>query len=284
MEQEQIMKMHHFFYCSRCTNAFHDFETHHKHMKTDHGLKTYKCKSCVLVTQDENRLRTHYKAKHMLHTSGQNYQCYYCHGLLIGVERLLKHIQQSHMVQTGPDFSCIACLQTVGRGKELLNHAQNCSLAGVKPEQNDNKFCPNELNLEPLAEGEVECFFCNVRLESEEIYKMHLHHEHMKWTSESTRAVEDTTQLTVDDIISDEDLKKAKIETFVGHWCRICDQMVKVYQLYYLHMTNYHRLEKEFQCIISSCKAQFKEFEEFKVIHFFSFPYSYISFNVSETC
>ena len=256
MEQEQIMKMHHFFYCPKCRAESPDFESHHKHMKLEHSLKTYRCKSCVLVTQDENRLRTHFKAKHMLHSSGQNYQCYYCHGLLIGVERLLKHIQH---------FSCIACLQTCGRGKELLTHAQGCSLAGVKPEQRDNKFVPIKLNPLPLPEGQIECYFCTLRMESEEVYKLHLHHEHMKWVGEPQKAPTEGKMIDVTDVISDEDLEKAKIQTYVGHWCRMCDQMVKVYQLYYLQMVNYHRLEKEFQCIISNCKTQFKEFDDFKV-------------------
>ena len=265
MEQEQIMKMHHFFYCSKCRFQSADFESHHKHMKEEHKLKTYRCKSCVLVTQDENRLRTHFKAKHMLHSSGQNYQCFYCHGLLIGVERLLKHIQQSHMVLTGNDFSCIACVQPCGRGKELLNHAQGCSLAGIKPEQRDNKCAPIVHDPSPLAEGEVECYFCQVRLESDEIYKLHLEHEHMKWVGDPKTPTEDCKMLTIDDVISDEQLQKAKIETYVGHWCRNCDQMIKVYQLFYLHMVNYHRLTKEFQCVITQCKAQFTDFEEFKV-------------------
>lgn len=258
--------MHHLFYCCKCKLQSQDFDSHHKHMKTEHQLKTYRCKSCVLVTQDQNRLRTHYKAKHMLHNAGQNYQCYYCHGLLIGVERLQKHIQQSHMVQTGAkDFSCIACRNSCGVGKELLNHAQNCSLAGIKPAKTDNKFVPVPQNDTPPNPPEVDCFLCGIRLEDEEAYNLHLHHEHKIWTMASDpKEVLDKT-LTIDDMITDEQLEKAKIQTYVGHWCRICDQMVKVYQLYYLHMANHHKYTKSFQCVISKCKAQFQEFAEFKV-------------------
>lgn len=268
MEQEEIMRMHHFFYCCKCKIQSSDFDSHHKHMKNDHDLKTFRCKSCVLVTQDQNRLRTHFKAKHMLHNAGQNYQCYYCHGLLIGVERLQKHIQQSHMVQTGQkDFSCIACRQSCGLGKDLLNHAQNCSLAGIKPVKSDNKFVPIMEHATPPNPPEVDCYLCNVRLEDESAYLLHLHHEHKIWINDTTATFTDAPakSYTIEDVITDEDLERAKIKTYVGHWCRICDQMVKVYQLYYLHMLNFHKLTKVFQCVISKCKAQFKEFEEFKV-------------------
>lgn len=285
MEQEEIMKMHHNFYCHKCKHSSADFDSHHKHMKENHQLKTYRCKSCVLVTQDESRLRTHYKAKHMLHTSGQNYSCFYCHGLLIGVERLLKHIQQAHMVQTGTDFSCISCMQQCGRGKDLLNHAERCSLAGIKPEQHNFHYVNPMPDPRPPAEGEVDCYFCSVRLESQEVYELHLHHEHMKWISKAASPVEkkeeeeeegengvgssstgSTTQklLTINDVISEEDVERAQIKTYVGHWCRLCDQMIKVYPLYYLHMVNYHNNEKKFECIVTNCKQHFTDFEAFK--------------------
>lgn len=274
MEQEEIMQMHHYFYCCKCKEQSQDFNSHHKHMKTAHNLKTYHCKSCVLVTKDENRLRAHYKAKHMMHSSGQNFQCYYCHGLLIGVERLQKHIQQSHMVQTGPsDYSCVACRQSCGKGKELLTHAQNCDLAGVKPEKTINRFVPIQNPATELSEGECICCFCYEKLESEDAYQLHLHHEHKKWVVADRQNIvekydETNRLLTIDDAISDEDLNRAKIKTYVGHWCRMCDQMVKVYQLYYLHMVNFHKMEKMFECVISECQKRFREFADFQVCIF----------------
>lgn len=91
IEQEEIIKMHNYFYCCKCKNQSTDFEQHHKHMKEAHAMKSYKCKSCILITNDVTRLKTHFKAKHLINNSGPNQQCYYCqvsiylsgHGIMI---------------------------------------------------------------------------------------------------------------------------------------------------------------------------------------------------------
>ena len=275
IEQEEILKMHLFFYCSQCKHQSKDFESHHKHMKDEHRMKSYKCKNCVLITQDLMRLRTHFRAKHMINNATQNMQCYYCHGLLIGIDRLNKHIQQSHMVQTGPtEFSCVACLKPCGRGKDLLAHAQTCTEAGTKKEPKEDK---SKLSAQMAIKSESDCeaaicFLCGDEFESNAICLLHQHHVHMKWVSDLKRYTNtaDLTdshikELTIGDLTPEEDLSKAKVETIVGHWCRMCDQMVKVYRLFYLHMANYHKLDKEFQCNVSTCKAQFTQAEAFQV-------------------
>ena len=71
--------------------------------------------------------------------------------------------------------------------------------------------------------------------------------------------------LTIDEIITDEELAAAHIETFVGHWCRHCDMMVRGYQLYFLHMANHHKMIKVFQCVISECRVSFENFDSFQV-------------------
>ncbi|XP_054168028.1 uncharacterized protein LOC128965373 [Oppia nitens] len=278
IEQEEILKMHMFFYCSQCKHQSADFESHHRHMKTEHKMKSFKCKNCVLVTQDLNRLKNHFRAKHMINNSTQNMQCYYCHGLLIGIDRLNKHIQQSHMVQTGPqEFSCVACLKPCGRGKDLLTHAQNCPMAGqkdnkeTKEKEDKSKAVVKQESNSDVTEAAI-CFLCGDEFENNEICLLHQHHVHMKWVSDMRRYSNATPQLidpplikelTIDDLTPEEELRKAKVDTIVGHWCRMCDQMVKVYRLYYLHMSNYHKLNKEFQCNVSNCKAQFTSAEAF---------------------
>jgi DNA-directed RNA polymerase subunit M/transcription elongation factor TFIIS len=307
IEQEEILKMHLFFYCSKCKHQSQDFDSHHKHMKDEHKFKSYKCKSCVLITQDVTRLKTHFRAKHMINSSNQNMQCYYCHGLLIGLDRLNKHIQQSHMVQTGPtEFSCVACLKPCGRGKDLLVHAQNCSqtvsISGSGSNSNSATTVGNASKLDNHKEdksqvtlvkreeesdgSEAICFLCGDEFESNTICELHQHHVHMKWVSDLRRYTNASEQiqlqikeLTIDDLTPEQDLRKAKVDTIVGHWCRMCDQMVKVYRLFYLHMANYHKLDKEFQCNVSNCKAQFNSPETFQVfLDFFFFWFFFCHF------
>ncbi|CAG2110298.1 unnamed protein product, partial [Medioppia subpectinata] len=236
IEQEEILRMHLFFYCSQCKHQSKDFESHHKHMKDEHKCKSYKCKNCVLITQDLTRLKTHFRAKHMINNSTQNMQCYYCHGLLIGIDRLNKHIQQSHMVQTGPtEFSCVACLKPCGRGKDLLTHAQSCAMAGHNnrdSKDKDEKSKQLMAKSEPVEGEAAICFLCGDEFENNEICLLHQHHVHMRWVSDLRRYTNTTVtaqlidpplvkELTIDDLTPEEDLRKSKVDTIVGHWCRM---------------------------------------------------------------
>ncbi|XP_050044465.1 uncharacterized protein [Dermacentor andersoni] len=59
------------------------------------------------------------------------------------------------------------------------------------------------------------------------------------------------------DIPSDAKLLELGFPTKVGHYCHVCDAVIKSYALYYLHMHNLHRLEKRFQCIVTACGQTF---------------------------
>ncbi|KAL1431030.1 hypothetical protein MTO96_014438 [Rhipicephalus appendiculatus] len=59
------------------------------------------------------------------------------------------------------------------------------------------------------------------------------------------------------DIPSDAKLLELGFPTKVGHYCHVCDAVIKSYALYYLHMHNLHRLEKRFQCIVTACSQTF---------------------------
>ncbi|XP_029831036.2 uncharacterized protein LOC8025054 isoform X2 [Ixodes scapularis] len=59
------------------------------------------------------------------------------------------------------------------------------------------------------------------------------------------------------DVPSDAKLLELGFPTKVGHYCHVCDAVIKSYALYYLHMHNLHRLEKRFQCIVTACSQTF---------------------------
>lgn len=61
------------------------------------------------------------------------------------------------------------------------------------------------------------------------------------------------------DIPSDAKLLELGFPTKVGHYCHVCDAVIKSYALYYLHMHNLHRLEKRFQCIVTACSQTFTD-------------------------
>lgn len=63
--------------------------------------------------------------------------------------------------------------------------------------------------------------------------------------------------LSSTDIPSDAKLLELGFPTKVGHYCHVCDAVIKSYALYYLHMHNLHRLEKRFQCIVTACGQTF---------------------------
>lgn len=190
---------------------------------------------------------------------------------MIGLDRLSKHIQQTHMVQTGPlEYSCVACLRPCGKGKDLLAHAQACDAIN---KEDDNVVDKDKIEVKLEGENDVLedtlCTLCGQTFDSQRICDLHHHHVHMKWISTVRRVVipgqqVQVRELTINDVTSESDLIRAKVDTVVGHWCRMCDCMVKVYRLFYLHMANYHKLDKGYQCNINSCKAQFDTLTEFE--------------------
>ncbi|XP_074602054.1 uncharacterized protein LOC141855795 isoform X2 [Brevipalpus obovatus] len=284
IEQEEILNMHKVLYCSLCEIQSPDFSTHHQHMKSKHQMHTYICKCCAFTNQDPARLRTHFRAKHMVsNTRMQNLQCTYCSGLIYGMERMNKHIMITHCVQTGPEeFSCTACLQPCGKADELLSHSYRCpSLApGSVAKESEETKVSQENSMNTGKRLEIQCFLCEKVFTSPDKYQLHLNHVHTKWTarnvihdtfimvkhpngktdlmpSSSTGA--ESTLLTLNELPSAQELEEIGTKTGYGHYCLKCETVIKIYPLYYLHMYNVHKMEKVFECKISSCKQIFKE-------------------------
>lgn len=65
--------------------------------------------------------------------------------------------------------------------------------------------------------------------------------------------------ISIDDIPDDKELSEIGFPNKVGHFCHLCDAVIKSYRLYYLHMHNLHQLEKRFQCIITACGRTFSQ-------------------------
>ncbi|GIY92280.1 zinc finger protein 710 [Caerostris extrusa] len=65
--------------------------------------------------------------------------------------------------------------------------------------------------------------------------------------------------VSLDDLPDDRELAEIGFPSKVGHFCHLCDAVIKSYRLYYLHMHNLHQLEKRFQCIITACSKTFSE-------------------------
>lgn len=65
--------------------------------------------------------------------------------------------------------------------------------------------------------------------------------------------------VSLDDLPDEKELAEIGFPAKVGHFCHICDAVIKSYRLYYLHMHNLHQMEKRFQCIITACKKTYSE-------------------------
>ncbi|RWS07597.1 uncharacterized protein B4U79_00883 [Dinothrombium tinctorium] len=282
IEQEEILNMHKALYCCVCSAESEDFTTHHKHMKQEHKMQTLVCKRCLFTTQDATRIKTHYKAKHMISNKMQNLQCCYCNGLVTGVERMNKHIMSSHCVQTGVnEYSCTSCLQPCGKSDELLAHSYRCPvISGGTSETKSTKMEVENIEMKNGEQTSKKCFLCDKKFECEEKCNLHLSHVHTKWLSRSVlhdtflmvrhpngktdimpkpQGDSDSSVLKLADLAPVKDLEEIGTKTNYGHYCFKCETVIKLYPLYYLHMYNVHKLGKMFECKVSSCKQTFKD-------------------------
>lgn len=304
VEQEEILEMYEVLFCSICQLTSKDFKSHYKHMREVHKLQIYICKQCPFFSKVAHRLVTHYHAKHLMSNKNQNLQCSFCNGILIGTDRMNKHIMTSHCVQTGQnEYSCMLCLQPCEKSDQLLAHSYHCqrkyneSLAIAHKEKipisEQAKLLAAEqeqIELEKKEENKFKCFLCNKGFKTEEQCNLHLDHVHTKWTSQtivndnfSTTQHKDgktepntiqlpnktpeqspSTPININDLPSNKELELIGAKTQYGYYCSKCECVIKIYQLFYLHMHNFHKMTKQFECKITSCKKQFKTHEEFK--------------------
>lgn len=304
VEQEEILEMYEVLFCSICQLASKDFKLHYKHMKDEHQMQIYICKQCPFFSKVAQRLVTHYRAKHLMSNKSQNLQCSFCNGILIGTDRMNKHIMTSHCVQTGQnEYSCMLCLQPCEKSDQLLAHSYQC-----QRKFNESLALSHKQEKLPLTEqvrlaeqhaaqqenaGLIDragekfvCYLCDKQFASETLVNLHLNHVHTKWTS--TVVVNDTflmvqhkdgktdlmpnkagakaepEQINVNDLPTNREVEEIGAKTQFGYYCSKCECVINIYQLFYLHMHNFHKMTKQFECKITSCKKTFKTHESFK--------------------
>ena len=274
IDQEMILKMHEHLYCYSCDQlSFQDFKSLNQHMRDRHGMQSFPCRSCSFFTKDEVRLKSHFKAKHMMNNSSggssnhmmQCTECAYCNGLLIGNERMSRHIMTAHCIQTSVgQYSCIKCLQLAGSPDSLISHANSCPalIKGSTSSSSHNHEAVDQ-DEEAAAAGQATtpfgCFLCEKVFSSATKCQLHLDHTHTRWVN---RDEELHPQIQVQDLPSVSRLQDAGIKAAHGFYCSPCDSVIDVYPLYYLHMANLHNQEKVFQCKVSSCSQRFRGSED----------------------
>lgn len=216
-------------------------------------------------------------------------QCNFCNGICIGAERMNKHLITAHCVQTGPDeYSCTVCLQPHGSGDQLLQHSISCPGREQRlTEEITTADRLDECGRLMLTKPPViahNCFLCDRKFDSSDKLDLHLHHVHARWanrlvlndTFSKVQQTDGQTDLkpksdestcnaiALGSLPSNKQLEEIGAKTQFGYYCHKCECVIRIYQLFYLHMHNLHKQSKHFECRITSCKQTFSNANEFQ--------------------
>ncbi|XP_067144144.1 uncharacterized protein [Centruroides vittatus] len=155
------------------------------------------------------------------------------------------------------------------------NNSQALSLEGIEADSllqqvnEDSQQLPNALenNKDDMNKSSVanDSIIQNKSIVEEE-------DKEKKNLSESTKLSQDDAkdqnasikEVRMCDLPTDNQLAELGFPAKIGHYCHLCDAVIKSYALYYLHMHNLHDLEKRFQCIISACGRTFRNTAAFQ--------------------
>lgn len=74
-----------------------------------------------------------------------------------------------------------------------------------------------------------------------------------------------SAMLEQNEIPTDAQLKEMGFPEKVGHYCHLCNVVIKSYTLFYLHMHNLHGMLKRFTCVVSSCSNTFDDSAAFQI-------------------
>lgn len=316
VEQESVLKMHSFIYCYACNDVkFDSFKQLNQHMKSEHKMQTYQCRECSFFTREDRRLQSHFKAKHMLNSTNQQamqcLECAFCNGLLMGKERMNKHIQSTHCIETSTgEYSCLLCHQVAGTCDTIIHHMSKCpslqrghqvnaKLTSSESSSTTSSCSSSSLDLPPshteaidamvkdtqvkatsdhLGKNEqqfsqilpeslentqdTQCFICSRSFDTVNSCRLHMSHIHTKWIKR--KAEFESVKLLVSHLPSMDKLQAAGVTASNGFYCHFCEVVIQVYPLFYLHMSNLHKMRKVYQCKINSCHEMFYNSTELK--------------------
>jgi hypothetical protein len=284
VEQEKILDMHRKLRCSVCGRENNDFNSHHRHLKEAHRMHTLVCRACPFTTGDAQRLSTHFRAKHLIGVRSQNMQCNFCNGICIGAERMNKHLISAHCVQTGPnEYSCTVCLQPHGSGEQLLQHSLTCPGKEARDETLGLDSHSSMFEVGCITKSAwFECFLCDRKFDTADKLDLHLHHVHARWgnrivlndtflmvqhkdgKTDLMPSQEHSDTIALDCLPNNKQLEEVGAKTQFGYYCHKCECVIRIYQLFYLHMYNLHKQWKQFECRISTCKQVFYNATDFR--------------------
>ncbi|XP_022668289.1 uncharacterized protein LOC111253318 isoform X3 [Varroa destructor] len=268
-----------------------------RHLHGQTGLNL-QCVICSVYVHGRDRLLKHVLLSHAVQTGPTIWSCSMCLESTTGHDDLLDHMAKcpEHLKQTTNDdnkattngnelvrleerddtFKCSQCDQTFTRKEELDRHAIE---AKCVPDDGDN-------DAEGLDERASTCFLCDLTFKNSELTAQHLHHVHMKWIKRTVRSADkapevatqlcplnDATEVIMDpsamleqnEIPTDAQLKEMGFPEKVGHYCHLCNVVIKSYTLFYLHMHNLHGMLKRFTCVVSSCSNTFDDSAAFQI-------------------
>lgn len=217
---------------------------------TKRVVTVYKCVDCANCFTSEKEIKEHVSdtkhsknydiLKHLINSSGGGGSnvCFLCEMKFSSTETYRKHLLHIHMEwvesKTAKNFKKADL--PVGASKK--NDAEKSGIlnnAGVNGNSKNNSVTSNNKEKEIGSNGLSDSSAKQV-------------------TTQKTGGGSDVpSMMTMKDLPTDNELLDLGSVVKVGHYCYLCDAVIKSYSLFYLHMQNVHSLEKKFQCVISSC-------------------------------
>lgn len=276
-------------YCSFITSRANRLKTHvkQKHPQATspqpsavvgRGSKIkLKCPVCQLFVNGKENLDQHILLNHSVQTGPETWSCAKCLQPCGTSKDFIVHV-----------FSCIAPklddqIRTNAKPTSCAYKCSDCSATflsekEIKSHILEYKHSPSYEVIHNLdVHGSHDCFLCGKKFLNAEMCEKHYLHVHMVWvekslpvSAESNSSLGDVDNDDIDSLLTmkcipdRESMLELGFPSKIGHFCHICDTVIKSYSLFYLHMQDLHSHVKRFECVITSCKKTFTSPREFQ--------------------